>query len=417
MRLKPSAAFLAVTGLLTSHLAFSSEIAADTLSQVEVISSKIASPLNSSPAMITIVSGKELADRNVRDLRTALSLVAGVDIAPGGDGGPASSVPGLWGLREFDAFLLVVDGVPWGGAFNPALTTLDLTNVKQIEVLRGAAPVMYGVTSFVGVINVIHYPAGEMIAQGNVGLGSRNSLNIGLSSNLSAMGPFKQSINFDVGTQQFSQDASKLNRAHVLYRAAADLAIGRVHFDLDATVLHQRPYSPHPVEAGGLSTRFPLDANANPRDAKADENRVQFNVGIDKDLTFGKWVTLLSLAHAENRNIRGYLRPDFAADGVTHNADGYRQSVAKDYGYFDTYLIVNPTSTVSWTTGFDFCLATAIKTATTLNMAFYQTALTAPIPHNCLLMNQPNCVTSAILQALIPNSIGGRATDGICWLA
>ena len=51
MRLKPSAAFLAVIGLLASHLAFSSEIAADTLSQVEVISSKIASPLNSSPAI------------------------------------------------------------------------------------------------------------------------------------------------------------------------------------------------------------------------------------------------------------------------------------------------------------------------------------------------------------------------------
>ncbi len=44
--------------------------------------------------------------------------------------------PALWGLREFDAFLLVVDGVPWGGAFNPALTTLDLTNVERIDVLR-----------------------------------------------------------------------------------------------------------------------------------------------------------------------------------------------------------------------------------------------------------------------------------------
>lgn len=354
MRLKSFAAFLAVMGLFGSQPCFSSEIAADTLSQMEIISSKIASPLDSSPVMITIVSGKELADRNVRDLRTALSLVAGVDIAPGGDGGPASSVPGLWGLREFDAFLMVVDGVPWGGAFNPAITTLDLTNVKQIEVLRGAAPVMYGATSFVGVINVIHYPAGEMIAQGSVGLGSRNTVNVGLSSNLSTIGPFKQSINFDAGTQQFSQDGSKLNRAHVLYRAAADLGIGWVHFDLDATVLHQRPYSPHAVEAGGLSSRFPLDANANPRDAKADETRVQFNVGIDKDLTMGKWVTLLSLAHAENRNIRGYLRPDFADDGVTHNADGYRQSVAKDYGYFDTYLITSLTSNLSWTTGFDF---------------------------------------------------------------
>lgn len=354
MRLKPSAAFLAVTALLASHLAVSGEISPTALSPVEVVSSKIAAPLDSSPAMITVISGKELADRNVRDLRTALSLVAGVDIAPGGDGGPASAVPGLWGLREFDAFLLVVDGVPSGGAFNPALTTLDLTNIKQIEVLRGAAPVMYGATSFVGVINVIHYPAGEMVDQASVGLGSRNTVSLGLSRNLSTTGPFKQSLNFDASTQQFSQDASKLNRAHVLYRAAADLSIGKVHFDLDATMLRQRPYSPHPVEDSALSRRFPLDANANPLDAKADENRVQFNLGIDKDLTYGKWVTLLSLAHADNRNIRGFLRPDFADDGVTHNADGYRQSVAKDYGYFDTYLITNPTSTLSLTTGFDF---------------------------------------------------------------
>ncbi|MCX6943422.1 MAG: MFS transporter, partial [Opitutales bacterium] len=41
--------------------------------------------------------------------------------------GPAGSAPGFWGLREVDAFLLVVDGVPYGGAFNPALASLDLT--------------------------------------------------------------------------------------------------------------------------------------------------------------------------------------------------------------------------------------------------------------------------------------------------
>ena len=54
----------------------------------------------------------------------------------------------------------MVDGVPSGGAFNPALTTLNLTDVDRIEVVRGAAPVMYGATSFVGVIHVIHYAAG-----------------------------------------------------------------------------------------------------------------------------------------------------------------------------------------------------------------------------------------------------------------
>src|SRR5438270_3127323 len=83
----------------------------------------------------------------------------GVEIAPGGDAGPASSVPDFWGLKEFDAFLLVVDGTPWGGAFNPALTSLNLSDVDRVEVLRGPAPVTYGATSFVGVIHVVHQAA------------------------------------------------------------------------------------------------------------------------------------------------------------------------------------------------------------------------------------------------------------------
>src|SRR5262249_22184860 len=93
-----------------------------TLPVVEVTTSKLPEPIAQTPAMISVISGDELRARGVQDLRTALSLVAGVDIAPGGDAGPASSVPGMWGLREIDAFLLVVDGIPSGGAFNPALT-------------------------------------------------------------------------------------------------------------------------------------------------------------------------------------------------------------------------------------------------------------------------------------------------------
>jgi outer membrane cobalamin receptor len=54
-----------------------------------------------------------------------------------------------------------VDGVPWGGAFNPALSTLDLRDVDHIEVQRGPAPVMYGATSFVGVIQVVRRAPGQ----------------------------------------------------------------------------------------------------------------------------------------------------------------------------------------------------------------------------------------------------------------
>jgi hypothetical protein len=110
------------------------------LETVEVTSAKLPVNLRDATAAVSVVSGDELRARGATDLRTALSLVAGVDIAPGGDSGPAGSVPALWGLREFDAFLLVVDGVPWGGAFNPALVTMNLNNVDRIEVVKGAAP-------------------------------------------------------------------------------------------------------------------------------------------------------------------------------------------------------------------------------------------------------------------------------------
>jgi len=328
--------------------------AAETLPTIEVTTSKLAENADQAPAMITVVSGDELRARNAQDLRTALSLVAGVDIAPGGDAGPAGSVPGLWGLREFDAFLLVVDGIPSGGAFNPALTTLDLTNVERIEVLRGAAPVMYGATAFVGVIHVIHYAAGATPSQASVGVGTRSTANAAISTNLADWGTFKQSISANASTQEFSQDRSGVDRGHVLYRLAGDTDLGRMHFDLDATFLRQDPYSPHPREGTVLTPRFPLDANFNPTDARGDQNRVQFNAGLDRNIGFGDWVTTFSIDHSETKNTRGFLREDFETDGETHNADGFRQKVDITDAYFDTYIATHPNDQTTWTFGFDW---------------------------------------------------------------
>jgi len=125
-----------------------------------VTATRVPEPIDQIPATLTVVSGAELRARDARDMASALSLVSGVEAPAGGDAGPSSAVPAFWGLREFDAFLLVMDEVPWGGAFNPAITTLNLNDVERIEVLKGAAPVMYGATSFVGVVHVLHYPAG-----------------------------------------------------------------------------------------------------------------------------------------------------------------------------------------------------------------------------------------------------------------
>ena len=324
------------------------------LETVEVTTSKLAEPVDQTPAMISVVSGEELRARGVNDLRTALSLVAGVDIAPGGEAGPASSVPGLWGLREFDAFLLVVDGIPSGGAFNPALPTLDLTDVERIEVLRGAAPVMYGATSFAGVIQVIHYAAGATPSRASVGVGTRSTGMAAISADLSDWGAFKQSLSANASTQEFSQDRSGVDRGHVLYRAAGDTDLGKLHFDVDGTVLRQDPYSPHPVEGGMLSPRFPLDANINPADARQDQNRLQFNAGLERNLGFGDWMTTFSIDHSDDHNTRGFLRDGFAADGVTHNADGFRQKVRLTDAYFDTFVATHPAEALNWTFGLDW---------------------------------------------------------------
>src|SRR5262245_17336772 len=169
----------------------SATAAAPLAEHVQVTATRLPESTEQVPASITVLSRADLVLRGARDLTSALALVAGISIAPGGDGGPASSVPEFWGLREFDAFLLTVDGVPWGGAFAPALPTLDLSNVDRIEVLRGAAPVMYGATSFVGVINVIRRDAGEGKTTASVAGGSYGTALANVQSALPAAGSLK----------------------------------------------------------------------------------------------------------------------------------------------------------------------------------------------------------------------------------
>ena len=342
---------LAVAISLTVAAALAHADEPQTLEPVEVTTSKIPVALSDVAANVNVVSGDELRARGATDLRTALSLVAGVDIAPGGDGGPASSVPALWGLREFDAFLLVVDGIPSGGAFTPALATLNLANVERIEVLKGAAPVSYGATSFVGVIHVIHYGAGQGPAQVEVGVGSRGSAHFAAAIPLSdANAPWRQSLLIDGDNQELASDRSGWDRAHLLYRGAGEVGAGQFSVDADLTQLHQDPVSPHPREHGVLTPRVPLDSNDNPRGAKQDEDRGQLALGYALPTSLGEWSTRLAVARSNGDNVKGFLREDFADDGVTHNADGFQQDVHRTEIYFDSHFAtpLNDRATLVW---------------------------------------------------------------------
>lgn len=322
-----------------------------TLEVVEVTSSKVPIALIDVAANVTVLTGEQLRLRGAYDLRTALSLVAGIDVAPGGDGGPASSVPAMWGLREFDAFLLLVDGIPAGGAFTPALATMSLANVERIEVLKGAAPVSYGATSFVGVIQVIHYAAGAGPTQFEVGVGSNGSAHIAAALPMGKPeDAWHQSLLFDADTYNLEPDRAGWDRAHILYRGAGQVGAGELGLDLEYTTLNQDPLSPHPREGGSLTDRFPLDANVNPEGAKQDEDRGQVAFSYVLPTGVGDWSTRFSYAKSNADTVRGFLREDFADDGVTPNADGYQQDLDRTEIYFDSHFatVFNDQVTMVW---------------------------------------------------------------------
>jgi iron complex outermembrane receptor protein len=299
---------------------------------IEVTATRIAEDVTVVPAEVTVIDGDELRARNARDLQSALALTAGVSIAPGGDSGPAGSVPELWGLREFDAFLLVVDGVPWGGAFNPDLPTLDLTDVDRIEVLRGSAPVMYGATSFVGVIHVIHRVAGSQGSLARLTVGSYGTFGAAVSAPLSQSVALRQSITASIDRKGFHEQRTNWERAHALYRAETGVGGGTLRFDLDGTLLRQDPTSPHPREGSALTARVPVGANHNPRDAHVDENRFQGVVGFDRP----DWSATLAVARSDYEILRGFLT-DVAESNP--NAEGFRQDRGITDLYFDAHIV------------------------------------------------------------------------------
>ncbi len=302
---------------------------------VEVTATRFPEDPAKVPASITVITAKELADRGVTDLRSALALAAGVFVAPGGDGGPASSVPEFWGLKEFDAFLLVVDGVPWGGAFNPALTALDLENVERIEVQRGAAPVMYGATSFVGVIQVIHRLPGETQGSARLSAGSHGSGGGALTLRLPKWSSVDSSLTADFAKQGFDDPRTSFQRGHVLWRNRADLGGGILRFDLDASAVDQDPASPHPRAGKALSPDVPLDANHNPAGAYLNDRRATITLGWDQQAGSALWSTLLATSRSRQDAFRGFLLGPSTADP---NANGYRERIDTTDVYFDSHL-------------------------------------------------------------------------------
>jgi outer membrane receptor protein involved in Fe transport len=331
---------------------------------VQVTATRFGEPIQQVPGAISVVTGDEIRARGAKDLRTALALLGGVSVAPGGDAGPAATVPGLLGVREVDDLLLLIDGIPAGGAFIPQVEAISLNNVERIEVMRGAAPVYFGTTAFAGTINIIHYAAGKSERTESVRYGSRNSWGVSFAEVLSD-GRLQHSLSGEISDDTLSGQRTGFRRGQATYRLATNLGHGKLTADIDLLALRQKPNSPLPIDeaTGQFSTLLPVDFNQNPANARLDTDRYKFVLGYALPLSFGRWGTSIAYSNAQTGSVRGFLdigdTPQPWTPKTNADLESFKQSLSLQEMFLDSNLTTALSPHLDLTTGVNLLVGRA----------------------------------------------------------
>lgn len=135
-------------------------------------------PLSEVGSSVTVVTGAQLRDRQVRTAAEALQSLPGVHVSSNST--PASVTEVRIRGAENNHTLVLIDGVPANDPTNGAYDFSDLStaDIERIEVIRGAQSVIYGSGAVGGVINIItrsgRVPARVTIATEVGGMGTRD---------------------------------------------------------------------------------------------------------------------------------------------------------------------------------------------------------------------------------------------------
>jgi outer membrane receptor protein involved in Fe transport len=294
------------------------------------------------PGEATVVSGDELRKRNVHSLADALEDVVGLDTGIGSDNGGNVPNMGLWGLKEFDALLVMVDGIPVGGPFNPSLAQIDIDDIDRIEIVKGPQGTLYGVSGFAGMIQVFTRHASEGTRVSIAG-GSFSTGRLDASTNVSlGTGKLKLFGDFDRSKGWQDRTDGKDDRGGFRY----DLPFtGGGGFSLIGNAIRSTQFfgSPLPVDppSGETIPGFRIDRNYAVGGARLD-HRV-YSVTADVEKTLSPSLTLrntLSYAHDDQISVRSFVDPGSAEDNHV-DASGVAIKPAERDFYDDLHLLAN----------------------------------------------------------------------------
>lgn len=212
------------------------------------------------PNATAVMTGAELRRRGIRTMAEALQDLVGLDTGEGSDNGSRLPNVGMWGLKEFDALLFTLNGVPVGGPFNPSLAQIPIDDIERIEVVKGPQGTLYGVSAFAGMISVFtRQPvSGGEIA---VGGGSFEQGNGHFAWGKALENDQTLQINGSFFRTGGWQDRTEGNafRGGVTY--GFNLGQGRMTLDVSGMNDEQDWGSPLPYDAGELLPGFMIDRN------------------------------------------------------------------------------------------------------------------------------------------------------------
>jgi vitamin B12 transporter len=125
------------------------------LEPLEVKAMRTPTPEKRMPSSVTIITRKDIEQKQARTVADALNGVLGIDVVQNGGMGSTTSV--FMRASESNGVLATIDGVrvnlPSTGQFNFGHLTTD--NIERIEVLRGSQSTLWGSDAMAGVINIV----------------------------------------------------------------------------------------------------------------------------------------------------------------------------------------------------------------------------------------------------------------------
>ena len=290
------------------------------------------------PGQVSVIRGEDLRRENVKTLADALQDVVGLDTGLGSDNGARLPNIGMWGLKEFDALLVMVDGVPIGGPFNPSLSQINIEDVDRIEIVKGPQGTLYGVSAFAGMIQVFTR-SGEPGTQVQLGGGSSSEGRIHVAHTAS-FGDVRLRLFGTLDRAKGWQDRTDYREDRGGLRL--DLPLhggGRFSAILDVFRTTQFFGSPLPVDAGEPIPGFQIDRNYEVGGARQDHHVYSLTTRWQQPLSGSLLLeNVLGAARDNQISVRSFID---AVDGNTATAAGVQLDPKETSVFEDLHLTAN----------------------------------------------------------------------------